>query len=131
MEVLFLIVFLLTFFAGIILYTFLHFDSTPAIITSVVIGLAIVFCAGAVVHNVFLWRKVRHTLFNTSFFSLATQTAKCHTLKVNGSLKGSSFHMNRKLDTHSIRGGKGNSPLLFTSRLRLGHEMGKMGKSDL
>ena len=51
------------FFSGIILYTFLHFDSTPAIITSVVIGLAIVFCAGAVVHNVFLWRKVRLTLF--------------------------------------------------------------------
>lgn len=45
------------FLTGIILYTFLHFDSTPAILTSTVIGMAIIFCGGAVVHNVFLWRK--------------------------------------------------------------------------
>ena len=44
---------------GIILYTFLHFESTPAIVTSVVIGLGIVFCGAAVVHNVFVWQKVR------------------------------------------------------------------------
>lgn len=45
------------FFPGIILYTFNHFHSTPAIITSVLIGLGIVFCGGAMVHNVFLWQK--------------------------------------------------------------------------
>ena len=45
---------------GVILYTFLHFDSTPAIVSSVVIGLGIVFCGAAVVHNVFVWQKVSH-----------------------------------------------------------------------
>ena len=52
--------------AGLILYTFLHFESTPAIVTSVVIGLGIVFCGGAVVHNVFVWQKVHH---RTDLFS--------------------------------------------------------------
>lgn len=42
---------------GIILYTFNHFHSTPAIITSVLIGIGIVFCGGAMVHNVFIWQK--------------------------------------------------------------------------
>ena len=46
---------------GVILYTFLHFDSTPAIVSSVVIGLGIVFCGAAVVHNVFVWQKVSLT----------------------------------------------------------------------
>merc|ERR1719195_2196029 len=41
------------FLTGIILYTFLHFDSTPAIL----IGVAIVIGGCAVVHNVMLWCK--------------------------------------------------------------------------
>lgn len=45
------------FLTGIILYTFLHFDSPAAIITSFVIGFGIVFCGAAVVHNVFVWQK--------------------------------------------------------------------------
>ncbi|XP_053951864.1 uncharacterized protein LOC128859140 [Anastrepha ludens] len=45
------------FLTGIILYTFNHFHSTPAIITSVLIGIGIVFCGGAMVHNVFIWQK--------------------------------------------------------------------------
>ncbi|KAH8396326.1 hypothetical protein KR222_008497 [Zaprionus bogoriensis] len=45
------------FLTGIILYTFNHFHSTPAIITSVLIGVGIVFCGGAMVHNVFVWQK--------------------------------------------------------------------------
>ena len=44
--------------AGIVLFTFLHFNETPAIVTSVVIGLGIVFCGGAVIHNVFIWQRV-------------------------------------------------------------------------
>ena len=44
---------------GIVLFTFLHFNETPAIVTSVVIGLGIVFCGGAVIHNVFIWQRVR------------------------------------------------------------------------
>lgn len=45
------------FLTGIILYTFTQFHSTPAIITSVLIGVGIVFCGGAMVHNVFVWQK--------------------------------------------------------------------------
>ena len=45
-------------FPGIVLFTFLHFNETPAIVTSVVIGLGIVFCGGAVIHNVFVWQRV-------------------------------------------------------------------------
>lgn len=45
------------FLTGIILYTFNHFHSTPAIITSIFIGVGIVFCGGAMVHNVFVWQK--------------------------------------------------------------------------
>ena len=44
--------------SGIILFTFLNVDSTPAIITSVMIGLGIVFCGAAVVHNVLVWQRV-------------------------------------------------------------------------
>jgi len=45
------------FLIGIVLFTFLHFNETPAIVTSVVIGLGIVFCGGAVIHNVFIWQR--------------------------------------------------------------------------
>ncbi|KAJ9589169.1 hypothetical protein L9F63_028047, partial [Diploptera punctata] len=46
------------FLTGIILYTFIQFHSTPAIVTSVFIGLGIIFCGCAMVHNVFVWQKV-------------------------------------------------------------------------
>ncbi|XP_066600253.1 uncharacterized protein [Prorops nasuta] len=45
------------FLTGMILYTFIQFHSTPAIVTSVFIGLGIVFCGCAMVHNVFIWQK--------------------------------------------------------------------------
>lgn len=45
------------FLTGIILYTFTQFQSTPAIVTSALIGVGIVFCGGAMVHNVFVWQK--------------------------------------------------------------------------
>ncbi|XP_047004887.1 uncharacterized protein LOC124623141 [Schistocerca americana] len=45
------------FLTGIILYTFIQFHSTPAIITSVFIGVGIVFCGCAMVHNVFVWQR--------------------------------------------------------------------------
>ncbi|KAK6631325.1 hypothetical protein RUM44_005851 [Polyplax serrata] len=44
------------FLTGIILYTFIQFHSTPAIITSSFIGAGIVFCGCAMVHNVFIWQ---------------------------------------------------------------------------
>lgn len=39
------------------MYTFTQFHSTPAIITSVLIGIGILFCGCAMVHNVFVWQK--------------------------------------------------------------------------
>ncbi|XP_030756223.1 uncharacterized protein LOC115882341 [Sitophilus oryzae] len=45
------------FLTGIILYTFIQFHSTPAIVTSVFIGLGIIFCGCAMVHNVFIWQR--------------------------------------------------------------------------
>ncbi|XP_040572442.1 uncharacterized protein [Lepeophtheirus salmonis] len=45
------------FLTGVILYTYLRFDSTSAIVTSILIGLVIVFCGAAIVHNVFIWQK--------------------------------------------------------------------------
>ncbi|KAF8794542.1 hypothetical protein HNY73_002516 [Argiope bruennichi] len=44
------------FFTGIILFTFIHFNEVPAMATSIVIGLGIVFCGVASVHNVYLWQ---------------------------------------------------------------------------
>jgi hypothetical protein len=46
------------------LYTFTQFHSTPAIVTSVLIGIGILFCGGAMVHNVFIWQKEKTTVFN-------------------------------------------------------------------
>lgn len=67
------------FLTGIILYTFNHFHSTPAIITSVLIGVGIVFCGGAMVHNVFVWQKEKTISYrspplplNMSLLSTAT-----------------------------------------------------------
>ena len=51
-------IFLLLLLPGIVLFTFLHFNETPAIVTSVVIGVGIVFCGAAVIHNVFIWQRV-------------------------------------------------------------------------
>ena len=45
------------FLTGVIMYTFIHFDSTPAIASSVIVGLGIIFCGVAVVHNVFVWQR--------------------------------------------------------------------------
>ncbi|CAH2049555.1 unnamed protein product, partial [Iphiclides podalirius] len=50
------------FLTGIILYTFIQFHSTPAIVTSVFIGVGIVFCGCAMVHNVFVWQKEKTSL---------------------------------------------------------------------
>ncbi|XP_060516135.1 uncharacterized protein LOC132695714 [Cylas formicarius] len=71
------------FLTGIILYTFIQFHSTPAIVTSVFIGLGIIFCGCAMVHNVFIWQKektnavkelaLRHdTTQHNSFHSVAS-----------------------------------------------------------
>ena len=56
------------YFLGVILYTFVNFDEIPALITSVIIGIGIIFCGVASVQNVYLWqvsreKKKLHNLF--------------------------------------------------------------------
>ena len=60
----------LSYFTGIVLFTFLHFNETPAIVTSVVIGLGIVFCGGAVIHNVFIWQRVSSVISDSGLRKL-------------------------------------------------------------
>ncbi|KAL7633945.1 UNVERIFIED_CONTAM: hypothetical protein RMT77_015906 [Armadillidium vulgare] len=45
------------FLTGVILYTFSHFQRTPAILSSVLIGCGILVCGFAMIHNVFVWQK--------------------------------------------------------------------------
>lgn len=84
------------------MYTFIQFHSTPAIVTSVFIGLGIIFCGCAMVHNVFIWQKektnavkelaLQHhetSLHHNSFHSLASpqpaQMNHSHTSNFNHS----------------------------------------------
>eukprot|EP00096_Caligus_rogercresseyi_P009014 TRINITY_DN2982_c0_g1_i1.p1 TRINITY_DN2982_c0_g1~~TRINITY_DN2982_c0_g1_i1.p1 ORF type:complete len:411 (+),score=110.64 TRINITY_DN2982_c0_g1_i1:219-1451(+) len=52
------------FLTGIILYSYLRFDSSSAIVTSILIGFVIVFCGVAIVHNVFIWQKEKSSSRN-------------------------------------------------------------------
>jgi len=63
------------FLIGIVLFTFLHFNETPAIVTSIVIGLGIVFCGGAVIHNVFIWQREK-TVIRKGSTSILNGTGK-------------------------------------------------------
>lgn len=42
---------------GIILFTVINFDDMPALVTSIMIGIAIVFCGTTAVQNVYLWQQ--------------------------------------------------------------------------
>lgn len=73
------------FFTGVILFTFIHFHELPAIITSIVIGLGIVFCGVASVHNVYLWQweKTRATKELAESRALGPQPDLTHTLELS------------------------------------------------
>ena len=45
-----------TWHTGVILFNFVNFDDTPALATSIVIGLGIIFCGVACVQTVYLWQ---------------------------------------------------------------------------
>ncbi|CAG0879396.1 unnamed protein product [Cyprideis torosa] len=45
------------FLTGLILHTFLLFHSRSAVISAILLGLGIIFCACAIAHNVYLWQK--------------------------------------------------------------------------
>ncbi|KAH8303387.1 uncharacterized protein [Drosophila kikkawai] len=59
------------FLTGLILYTFSHFHSTPAIVTSILIGVGIVFCGGAMVHNVFVWQHEKTISYRSAPLGLS------------------------------------------------------------
>lgn len=73
------------FFTGVILFTFIHFHELPAIVTSVVIGLGIVFCGVASVHNVYLWQweKTYATRELVESRALGAQPDLTHTLELS------------------------------------------------
>lgn len=73
------------FFTGVILFTFIHFHELPAIVTSVVIGLGIVFCGVASVHNVYLWQweKTCATRELVESRALGVQPDLTHTLELS------------------------------------------------
>uniref|UniRef100_A0A182P403 Uncharacterized protein n=1 Tax=Anopheles epiroticus TaxID=199890 RepID=A0A182P403_9DIPT len=91
------------FLTGIILYTFTQFHSTPAIVTSILIGVGIVFCGGAMVHNVFVWQRektisVRQTPLNLNLTlspqisTISTAAAAAHQYQ-NGHASGAHHHI--------------------------------------
>lgn len=75
--------------SGIILYTFIQFHSTPAIVTSVFIGLGIIFCGCAMVHNVFIWQREKTNAVKELALQQHEQSAHHH-----------SFHSISGLNTH-------------------------------
>ena len=46
------------FLTDIVLYTILHFPSTPAITTSIVTSVGMVLCGCAMLHNIVVWHRV-------------------------------------------------------------------------
>jgi predicted membrane protein len=102
-------------FSGIILYTFIQFHSTPAIVTSVFIGVGIVFCGCAMVHNVFVWQKEKTNLvkaLRTQEMNTTNGTTNMNTS--NGVLLGNG-HLNNtgmgNLSFHSIAGAPYSHPI--------------------
>lgn len=73
------------FLTGIILYTFIQFHSTPAIITSSLIGAGIIFCGCAMVHNVFVWQTEK-----TNAVRLLAQKARAARLAASAAAAGNS-----------------------------------------
>lgn len=97
----------LTFpFTGIILYTFTQFHSTTAIATSILIGIGILFCGGAMVHNVFVWQKektisVRHQMtMPLNISAISPPTPFMNTLN-STNLMNHSAAMNQSMN-HSV-----------------------------
>lgn len=109
---------------GIILYTFTQFHSTPAIITSVLIGIGIVFCGCAMVHNVFVWQKekticVRNSANNPLNMTMNSQISTIqptatmqHYQNTNGHL-----HMHHHHTTASPHGHHNHTPLTYLSQI--------------
>lgn len=95
------------FLTGIILYTFIQFHSTPAIVTSVFIGVGIIFCGCAMVHNVFVWQKEKTNLVKAFRTQELNTTASQNLNASNGVVMGNG-HLNNtgmgNLSFHSMTG---------------------------
>ncbi|KAI5651501.1 jiraiya domain-containing protein [Phthorimaea operculella] len=101
------------FLTGIILYTFIQFHSTPAIVTSVFIGIGIVFCGCAMVHNVFVWQKEKTNLvkaFRQQDLNTTNATQNMNTS--NGVLLNG--HLNNTMQNLSFHSMGGNAPYPIT-----------------
>ncbi|XP_038221783.1 uncharacterized protein LOC119839546 [Zerene cesonia] len=94
------------FLTGIILYTFIQFHSTPAIVTSVFIGVGIIFCGCAMVHNVFVWQKEKTNLvkaFRAQEVTMNTSNGVIMNGHLNNTGAGNvSFHSMTAPYTHPI-----------------------------
>ncbi|XP_030021226.2 uncharacterized protein LOC115440872 [Manduca sexta] len=104
------------FLTGIILYTFIQFHSTPAIVTSVFIGVGIIFCGCAMVHNVFVWQKEKTNLvkaIRTQELNASTATSPNMNTS-NGVIMGNG-HLNNtgmgNLSFHSMTGAPYTHPM--------------------
>ncbi|XP_034833471.1 uncharacterized protein [Maniola hyperantus] len=93
------------FLTGIILYTFIQFHSTPAIVTSVFIGVGIIFCGCAMVHNVFVWQKEKTNLvkaFRSPELSTSNNVNASSMSACNGVVMGNGRLNNTALSLHSM-----------------------------
>ncbi|XP_059487411.1 uncharacterized protein LOC132203566 [Neocloeon triangulifer] len=96
------------FLTGIILYTFIQFHSTPAIITSIFIGLGIIFCGCAMVHNVFVWQREK----TNAVKALAQQQRQLSVSTSETTSGGDSrgLHLSLRQDTPVIPGSPNSMP---------------------
>ncbi|CAG0893846.1 unnamed protein product [Darwinula stevensoni] len=62
------------FLTGVILYTFMHFHSRSAIVTSILLGLGVLFCGIAMIHNVYIWQKDKSLKLGTRGYKKKNRT---------------------------------------------------------
>lgn len=121
-----------TIILGIILYTFTQFHSTPAIITSILIGIGIIFCGAAMVHNVFIWQKekticVRNQPLNYSMQSqISAITPPSQFLNIN---TNNAAGTNHQMTNGHLPNGIGSSTTTHPPSLSPHHQQTKLNHS--
>jgi len=64
------------FLIGIVLFIFLNYSMTPAIVSSIIIGCGILFCGAAVVHNVFVCQQEKSVVRSSGDRSILQTNSK-------------------------------------------------------
>jgi len=64
------------FLIGIVLFIFLNYSKTPAIVSSIIIGCGILLCGAAVVHNVFVCQQEKSVVRSTGDRSIVQTSGK-------------------------------------------------------